>query len=74
MSSPKLGPEWCDRSVFASCVVESRTTDLRCREKRRISASCCDAVRSLQSGLAGRNREKWPKFANFWGMKVGNSL
>lgn len=55
----------CDRSVFASCVIESRTAHVRRREKARITPVATTPVGSLQSGLESRGRGKWPKLANF---------
>jgi len=49
----------CDRQLFASEVVASRTGRRSSREKGGWTPVVSAQVRSLQSDLASKNRQKW---------------
>ena len=54
-----------DREAFARRIPQNRTDYHRFREKAGLVRAGAKEVRSLQSGLTSRNREKWPEFASF---------
>ncbi len=63
-----------DRQVFAEQNRRSRTAYRACREKAGLMRADAKEVRSLQSGLSSRNREKWAEFASFERNEGTNSL
>ena len=63
-----------DRQVFAKRSRRRRTAIAAAEKKARLVRATATAVRSLQSGLTSRNREKWAKFASLAETKAGFSL